>query len=181
MKTNKQKQEMKKETSIMEQEAKPLVLKVDNKISFRRFEDALYEDTKPVFIKFKYDDINDIFYSEILAKYIYQQKTDKITLYLNKKIFDYMMGVISLREIEVVKDIDSEIYENSSIGENIKSVLDIFKYEYEQGHKLVVKDDFRTSKGEYYYCADFTAHKITVNYCLKKTPELLQFLEEKGL
>ena len=99
-------------------------------------------------------------------------------VYVDQKILEYVYQLIDARfpdKIELTGEEDYEADEGEDFG------FTLFKMEVENKRRIIFKTDFMTFRGERCMKASIWHQRGSVEYCIKRTPELERFLIDNNL
>lgn len=99
-------------------------------------------------------------------------------VFVNQEIVEYVYLLVNARFPDKPELTGDEDYD-AEIGEDFGFTL--FKLEIENKSRIIFKEDFITSRGERCMKADIWHTRGVIKFCIKRTPELEQFLADKGL
>lgn len=151
-------------------------LNYDNAAALERFEKAVI-GLAELTISFKLEAQRPI--AKVSAQY--SNKREEIKLYLNQEILDYIFEVL-YGQFKGIEQIDATNYEDFKCEEGLDFGFEIFKNEIEIGKIMTFKNDFVTPKGDHYLCTESNyMNRNKVRYCIKRTPEVEQYLTDKEL
>lgn len=97
---------------------------------------------------------------------------------VNQEVLEYVYKIINGRFPDKLELTGDEDYD-AEAGEDFGFTL--FKMEVENKPRIIFKEDFITSRGERCMKADIWHQRGVIKFCIKRTPELEQFLIDKGL
>ncbi len=126
---------------------------------------------------------------ELMPTTINGKRTFKVTVetgmfkhhfdvHVNQEVLEYIYKIIDARLPDKIELTGDEDYD-AEIGEDFGFTL--FKLEVENKSRIIFKEDFITSRGERCMKADIWHTRGVIKFCIKRTPELEQFLIDRGL